>query len=453
MSTAQAEKISVNFISLGCPKNLVDSEVMMGLLDRDDFNVVPADQRARVSVINTCSFVDDSKQESIDAILEVADKKKSGDTQMIIVAGCLAQRYVNELPELLPEVDIFVGTGEYHKLPGIIRHKLAGQKNVAYVEKPEYVPDHLTPRMQSTPAYTKYVKIAEGCSHRCSFCIIPHLRGDLHSRTPDDVFNEIKEGVERGVKEFNLVSQDLNEYGRDRRDLEIKPSLYGLLDDLQKLDGEFWLRLMYMYPLQFPDKLVQLIAEHPHIAKYVDIPLQHISDHMLKKMNRGSSSRYIYRLIENLKKSVPGIVLRTTFISGHPGENKEDHEELKQFLKDMEFDRVGIFKFSREEGTAAYDMNAQVPEEIKEERHAELMAMQQKISQKKNQSYVGKTIRVLFEGVSEETELLHQGRFYGQAPDIDGVVLINDGKGTIGEFCDVKITEALPYDLLGEIVS
>ncbi len=307
-------KISVNFVSLGCPKNLVDSEVMIGLLDKDDFRIATADESADVCVINTCSFVEDSKRESIDAILEVAEKKKTGATRMIVVAGCLAQRYVNELPELLPEVDLFVGTGDYPKLAGMIRHRMAGEKRVAYVEKPEYVPDHLTPRIQTTPFYTKYVKISEGCSHRCSFCIIPYLRGDLHSRKPDDVVNEIQDGAKAGIKEFNFVAQDLNEYGRD---LSERSSLFKLLTDLKDVEGDFWIRLMYMYPLQFPDKLVSLIADHPHIAKYVDIPLQHISDRMLKKMNRGSSSRYIHRLIENLKTQIPDITLRTTFIVGH----------------------------------------------------------------------------------------------------------------------------------------
>jgi len=368
---------------------------------------------------------------------------------MIVVAGCLAQRYVNELPELLPEVDLFVGTGEYHKLPGLIRHKLAGDKNVAYVEKPEYIAEHLTPRIQTTPFYTKYVKIAEGCSHRCSFCIIPFLRGDLHSRTPEDIFEEIKDGVANGVKEFNFVSQDLNEYGRD---LKERPSLFKLLNNLAELDGDFWLRLMYMYPLQFPDKLVKLIAEHPHIAKYVDIPLQHISDTMLKKMNRGSSSRYIHRLIENLKTNVPDIVIRTTFIVGHPGETEKDYQELKKFIKETEFDRVGIFKYSNEEGTPSNTMNGKVPEEIKQKRYNELMECQQKISKKKNQALMGKTLKVLLEGPSQESDLLLQGRTHGQAPDIDGVVLIRDGSAPVGDFCQVKIVDAFEYDLLGEII-
>lgn len=445
----QESKISVNFISLGCPKNLVDSEVMMGVLDKDDFEIRTPDDKTDVAVINTCSFVDDSKQESIDTILEIAEKKKNGELGMIVVAGCLAQRYVNELPELLPEVDLFVGTGEYPKLAGLIRHKLAGDQKVAYVEKPEYVPTHLTPRIQSTPKYTKYLKISEGCSHKCSFCIIPHMRGTLNSREPGDIVEEIKMGIAQGVKEFNMVAQDLNEYGRD---LSERSSLFKLLNDTAELEGDFWLRMMYMYPLQFPDKLVKLIAEHPHIANYVDIPLQHVTDHMLKKMNRGSSARYMYRLLENLKKHVPDIVLRTTFISGHPGETDEDHKALVQFLKDIEFDRVGVFAFSNEDGTASDLMNEQVPEELRRERKNELMQIQQEISLRKNKARVGQTYKVLLEGPSQETDLLLQGRYYGQAPEIDGVVLINDGSAPIGEFCKVQITEAMEYDLVGKIV-
>jgi radical SAM superfamily enzyme YgiQ (UPF0313 family) len=259
----------------------------------------------------------------------------------------------------LPEVDLFIGTGEYDRLPGLIRHKLSGKADRTYVANPRFLPDHLTPRLQTTPPHTKYVKISEGCSHRCSFCVIPFMRGDLHSRQPLDVVSEIRAGVAAGVKEFNLVAQDLNEYGRDLTD---RPSLYRLLKELESVDGDYWLRLMYMYPLQFPDKLVELIAMHPHVAKYVDIPLQHISDRMLKKMNRGSSSKYVHRLIEQLKKKVPGITLRTTFIVGHPGETEEDFKQLMDFIATSEFDRVGAFKFSPEEGTPSHDMTGTVPE-------------------------------------------------------------------------------------------
>lgn len=447
--SAPESKIPVNFISLGCPKNLVDSETMLGLLDKEDFAIVAPEAQSRVTVINTCGFVEESKQESIDAILEVAEKKKAGEVDIVVVTGCLSQRYKEELPKLLPEVDIFVGTGEYDRLPGLIHHKLAGKEGKSYVENPRFVPDHLTPRLQTTPYYTKYVKISEGCSHKCSFCIIPFMRGTLRSRELDSVVTEISEGVKKGVKEFNLVGQDLNEYGRD---LAERSSLLKLLRGLEGIDGDYWLRLMYMYPLQFPDKLVELIAKHPHIAKYVDIPLQHISERMLKKMHRGSSSRYIYRLIENLKAKVPGITLRTTFIVGHPGETDEDFQELLAFVKASEFDRVGVFKFSPEEGTPSFAMTGQVPDEIKAARFDELMALQQGISLGRNRAFVGKTIRAIYTGESKESEFLGSARHEGQAPDIDGEILIRDGRAKLGEFCQVKIVDAFEYDLLGEIV-
>lgn len=442
-------KIPVNFVSLGCPKNLVDSETMLGLLDKDDFAIVTPDADARVTVINTCGFVEESKQESIDTILEVAERKKNNGLDLLVVTGCLSQRYKEELPKLLPEVDLFIGTGEYDRLPGLIRHKLSGKADRTYVANPRFLPDHLTPRLQTTPPHTKYVKISEGCSHRCSFCVIPFMRGDLHSRQSLDVVSEIRAGITAGVKEFNLVAQDLNEYGRDLTD---RPSLYRLLKDLESVDGDYWLRLMYMYPLQFPDKLVELIATHPHIAKYVDIPLQHISDRMLKKMNRGSSSKYVHRLIEQLKKKVPNITLRTTFIVGHPGETEEDFKQLMDFIATSEFDRVGAFKFSPEEGTPSHDMTGTVPDNVKEERLTAVMALQQEISRKKNRALIGKTVKALFEGASKQSEFLGSARHEGMAPDIDGEVLIRDGSPAKGSFCSVKIVDAFEYDLLGEVL-
>lgn len=444
------KKTRINFVSLGCPKNLVDSEIMLGLLDHDgDFEIAPSESKADVTVINSCSFIEGSKQESIDTILEFAEKKKQGDLNLLVVTGCLPQRYPKELDELLPEVDLFVGTGEYPQLPGLIRHKLAGQTRKTYVEDPKYVPDHLTPRHQTTPFYTKYVKVSEGCSHRCSFCIIPHIRGELNSRGPQDIFDEIQMSMDQGCKEFNLVAQDLNEYGRD---LTERSSLFKLLEQLNDLKGEAWIRLMYMYPLQFPHKLIDLIANHKHIVPYVDIPLQHISDNMLKKMNRGSSSKYIFKLLEGLKTAIPHITLRTTFIVGHPGETHDDFLQLKSFLQDMEFDRVGIFKYSKEEGTPAYDFLNEVPQEIMDERHHELMSLQQKISEKKNQAWIGKTVTALFEGISANDPLFRQARHAGQAPEIDGEILITDGEANKGDFCKVKITQATDYDLVGEIL-
>lgn len=449
--TKSQEKITVNFVSLGCPKNLVDSEIMLGLLNQDGhFRLATPEQPANVTVINSCSFVEESKQESIDTILEFAERKKTGDLDLLVVTGCLPQRYAQEIKTALPEVDLFVGTGEYPQLPGLIQHKLAGRNRKVYVEDPRYVPDHLTPRLQTTPFYTKYVKISEGCSHRCSFCIIPHIRGELNSRGVDDVFQEIQNGMNQGCKEFNLVAQDLNEYGRDLTD---RPSLYKLLDKLTHLNGEAWIRLMYMYPLQFPKKLIQMIAEHPFVVPYVDIPLQHISDRMLKIMNRGSSSRYIYQLIDGLKTAMPEITIRTTFIAGHPGETHDDFLQLKKFITDMQFDRVGIFTYSSEEGTPASLFNDHVDHKIAESRRDELMSLQQEISLKRNQRFVGKSIQALYEGVAKDQPLLRQARHQGQAPDIDGDILITDGEAPLGDFCKVKITQVTEYDLVGKIVA
>ena len=444
------EKITVNFVSLGCPKNLVDSEIMLGMLNQDgQFRLAAPEQPANVTVINSCSFVEESKQESIDTILEFAQRKKTGDLDLLVVTGCLPQRYAQEIKTALPEVDLFVGTGEYPQLPGLIHHKLAGRARKVYVEDPKYVPDHLTPRLQTTPFYTKYVKISEGCSHRCSFCIIPHIRGELNSRGVDDVFNEIQSGMDVGVKEFNLVAQDLNEYGRDLAD---RPSLYKLLEKLAGLNGQAWIRLMYMYPLQFPKKLIQLMSEHPFVVPYVDIPLQHISDRMLKIMNRGSSSRYIHQLIDGLKTAMPEITIRTTFIAGHPGETHDDFLQLKDFISKSEFDRVGIFEYSVEEGTPAALFGDQVAAAVAKERRHELMTLQQGISLKRNQRFVGKTITGIFEGISKDQPLFQQARHQGQAPDIDGDILITDGEAKLGDWSKIKITKATEYDLIGKIV-
>lgn len=369
---------------------------------------------------------------------------------MVVVTGCLTQRYSKDLPKLLPEVDLFIGTGEYQHLPELIRKKRGGAREKTFVDKPEYVPDAAAPRLQTTAPWLRYVKISEGCSHRCSFCIIPTLRGGVvRSRPVHDIAKEISAGIGHGVREFNLVAQDLNEYGRD---LSSRSSLYALLDDIDKIPGDYWIRLLYMYPLQFPDRLVKRLAESEHVLRYVDIPLQHIADSQLKKMNRGSSARYIHRLIDNLRKHMPDIVLRTTFIVGHPGETKKDFSELEKFIRETEFDNVGIFTFSREESTASSSMGRQVPEEIKQERRARLMEIQKEISLKKNRARIGQKLRVLHEGVSSETDLLHQGRFYGQAPEIDGTVLIRSGKAVPGSFCEVQIVDGFEYDLLGEIV-
>ncbi len=459
-------KITVSFISLGCPKNLVDTENFMTCLTPDCFEFVSPTQPADVCIINTCCFIHDAKKESIDTILEIAAKKKAGLFKKIVVTGCLTERYRDELPDLLPEVDSFVGISEQAGMAKIIKEildsDLKTSKNgpdarPSASTQPERTRKYVriaglrtTQQMGSFWRFSRYIKISEGCSHQCSFCIIPKVRGPLVSQTPDDIVTEIKSTLKNGVKEFNLIAQDLNEYGRD---LHPRGSLTRLLDTMDKVDGEFWLRLLYMYPLQFPDKLIKLIAQSKHILKYVDIPLQHISDHMLRLMNRGSSSKYIYRLIEKLKTEIPDIVIRTTFLVGHPGETQKDFEQLMRFVKDIEFDRVGVFTYSHEENTPASSMKDPVLEKTAQARKDALLKLQQKISLKKNRQWIGKTVRTLIEGPSKESDLLWQGRFYGQAPDIDGVILINKGSAPIGSFADVKITDAFEYDLLGEMIN
>lgn len=447
-----AKKISVRLITLGCPKNLVDSEVMGGLLAEKDFFLLPEGSESDVGIVNTCGFIEASKKESIDAILALANEKKEGKLKLLIVAGCLSQRYATELPKLLPEVDAFIGTGDFSHLPSVIREKLNGVKRRNFILDPtQELPTALSPRIAGTPTYSRYIKLSEGCSHACSFCTIPLMRGGLKSRAENDILEGIRRGVGEGTKEFNLIAQDLNEYGRD---LAEHGSLYGLLEKLGEVQGDFWVRLLYMYPLQFPDRLIRLMKDHPHVIPYVDIPLQHIHDRILKSMNRGSSSAYIYRLIEKLKKEIPGMILRTTFIAGYPGETDEEFGSLLKFIREMEFDRLGVFTFSQEEQTPSATLAGQVPEAVKAARRDLLMTTQQGISRQKNGNYIGKTMKVLYEGVEGG---IATGRFYGQAPEIDGDIIIDTMAAETppipGTFTNVKITGTLDYDLVGEIGS
>ena len=453
-----SQKTSVKLISLGCAKNLVDSEVMLGGLARNQFEIRKSEENADIGIVNTCGFIDASKEESINTILELAKAKKTGKLKYLVVAGCLSQRYIEKLPKLLPEVDAFLGSGDFQNLPHVLEEKLKGKRQKNFVHAPNETLRYDLPRLHSTPFYTRYLKISEGCSHRCSFCTIPIMRGGtVRSRPIDDIFHEISRGVQEGVKEFNFIAQDLNEYGRD---LGQRTSLYALLDKLSRINGEVWMRLLYMYPLQFPDKLIALIKNHPHVCKYVDIPLQHIDDRILKSMNRGSSSHYIYRLLENLRKAMPAMALRTTFIVGYPGETEKEFEKLLSFVKEMRFDRLGAFTYSHEEDTPSFSIKKQIPQKIKEERRDILMKAQQQISLENNRKKIGSSLKVLFEGDEYQADVFDPqnyfgvGRHEGQAPEIDGEIII-DQKGpenppAPGEFIDVKITGSLDYDLIGE---
>lgn len=454
-SLSQVLSKKICLISLGCPKNLVDAEMMLGFLKKDGFGFTSRPEEGDVIVVNTCGFVQDSKTESIDQILEMAKFKESGSCKVLVATGCLSQRYSKELSEEMPEVDLFIGTGEFDKLSGLLRKKFRSTITPGFslpqsvVSHRQILPDPDLPRILSTPRHYSYLKISEGCSHRCSFCIIPMIRGKLKSRPMESIVREVEELVAKGVKEFNLVAQDLNEYGRD---LKNGSNLTKLLEKLNKIEGDFWLRPHYMYPLEFNDKLIGVLRDGEHIVKYVDMPLQHINERILLSMKRGSPARYVRQLLSKLKLQIQGLAIRTTFIVGYPGETEIEFQELYKFLEEYEFDRVGIFKYSLEEGTTAAEFPDQIPDEIKEERYHRLMALQQEISLKKNRELEGRIFEVLCEGSSLERPKFHQARLSSQAPEIDGVTFLSGGTPRMGEFRKAKILRGTEYDLFAQVI-
>lgn len=435
----------IHFISLGCPKNLVDSEVMLGKLTAEGYALTDDPTKAQVIVVNTCAFVADAKKEAVDTILEMAEFKKSGSCRLLVVTGCLPQRYHDELADLMPEVDLFIGAGEFHRIVELIEASDSGMRT--HVSRPEYLYDHETPRVHTTPQHVGYLKVAEGCFHPCSFCIIPQLRGPFRSRPLDSVVAEASAMAGRGVKEINLIAQDLTAYGRD-----IGVDLATLLDRLAAIEGRRWIRLLYAYPHAFPDGVIRAMKEHSDICNYIDIPIQHISDRVLSSMRRGGNGYEIRKLIERFRRYVPGVSIRTSLIVGYPGETDAEFDELLDFVCEMRFEHLGAFVFSPEEGTRAAKLEGRVPLEVAEARRRELMGVQREISLGNNDKYVGKIHEVLVEGVSEESEHLLQARHEGQAPDIDGVIYINDGLANAGEFAMVEVTEAHEYDLIGRII-
>jgi ribosomal protein S12 methylthiotransferase len=434
------------FHSLGCPKNLVDTEVMLGISVGDGFKVVPDPADANVIVVNTCSFINDSKRESIDAILDAAEQKKSGKCERLIVTGCLPQRYKADLKVSFPEVDAFVGTGQYGQLLDFV----AGKKEEDFGFKhPKYIHNEHTPRINSQPFYKAYLKISEGCIKACAFCIIPKIRGTLRSRTITSLVEEAKTLVASGAKELNLIAQDLTDYGRDLRD---GTDLPGLLRALVKIDGLEWVRLLYVYPDELSDELLELIATEEKICKYIDTPVQHINDRMLDLMNRKVSGQLIRARLKRLRERIPGVFIRSTVIAGYPGETEAEFEELKAFIAEAGFDHLGVFAYSKEENTKSYLLPGQLPEEIKQRRREELMAVQQTISAARLKNLVGKTVAVLVEEPSEESEFLWQGRHEGQASEIDGHVLIRAGAIERGKIALVKLERAMEYDYIGRVV-
>ncbi len=450
-----SENKKVHFISLGCPKNLVDSEIMAGTLMKDGYQVVGEAEDADTVIVNTCGFIEDSKKESIQRILDMSDLKQQGKVKKVVVAGCLTQRYKEDLVEGLPEADLFVGSGEFQNIAKILKKSEEGEKQKTFFNLPTYLQEEETPRVNSQPGHRAYIKISEGCMKRCAFCAIPLIRGNLQSRSIDAIVAEAKLLVAGGVKELIVISHDFTDYGWDirRKDPTRKESPVELLKALDAVEGLQWIRLMYLYPDGITQEMVQVIKNSNKIVKYFDMPLQHINDAVLKSMNRKMTRDEIETALMNIREHIPDAVIRTQFIVGFPGETEEQFEELLQFIADQQFDRVGCFQYSPEENTPGGKMENQIDAETKQYRHDAVMEVQQNISREKHRDFVGKTIDVIVEGFSEETDLLLQGRFWGQAPDIDGVVLINDGQAEVGDMVKVHITDSLEYDLLGEIVS
>ncbi|MDX2481263.1 MAG: 30S ribosomal protein S12 methylthiotransferase RimO [Desulfuromusa sp.] len=443
------DKLKVSLVSLGCPKNLVDSEVMLGHLPLDRYEIILDESQADIIIVNTCAFINDAKEESVDTILEVSDYKVQGNCKLLVVAGCLPQRYQDVLKEQLPEVDLFLGTAEGPQIVELIEHQLQGNAPVQKIGIPDYLYDHETPRVNSSPTYSSYVKIAEGCSHHCSYCIIPQLRGKLRSRSIASVVQEVHNLAAQGVTEIVLIAQDITDFGADRND---GATLEKLLKELVKVDDIVWIRLLYAYPDGISAELIELIATEEKICNYLDLPLQHIDDQLLTQMNRHLDERKTRDLVRRLRDRIPDLTLRTSFIVGFPGETREQFDKLLKFVEEGHFERVGVFHYSREEGTVAAKLPEQVPARTKKSRLNKLMKAQARVSFNKNRSLIGRTELVLVEGYSEETDLLLKGRSARQAPDIDGQYLITSGFADVGEYVQLKITDSSEYDLFGEIV-
>lgn len=432
-------------MTLGCPKNRVDSEVMLGTLTQKGYHLVGEPDAADVIVVNTCAFIGPAKQESIDNILELAEYKKSGKCSTLVVTGCLSQRYGGELAKEIPEVDHFLGTSAYVQIGDLLAAEAAPRQ---VIPDPDFIHSAATPKLSSMPGYTAYLKVSEGCDNKCAFCIIPKLRGLQRSRPIDDIVKEAAQLVDSGVREINLVAQDLTAYGHD---LPGKPKLHQMVQELAKLDAT-WIRLHYAYPRVIPNELFDLMANEPKVTKYIDMPLQHASDKLLLSMKRGRDSAFLTKMVKQFREKVPGLTFRTSFIVGMPGETEEDFESLVSFVKEHRFERMGCFQYSDEEGTAAFDFDGKVPKRTIERRWRELMAVQQRISREQNKAMIGKRLEVLVEGVSPESDDLLVGRHQGQAPEIDGQVYLNDGLGYPGELVIAEVTEAHEYDLVAKIV-
>ncbi|MFT3770801.1 MAG: 30S ribosomal protein S12 methylthiotransferase RimO [Minicystis sp.] len=439
----------MHFVSLGCPKNRVDSEVMLGVARGAGYAHVDEAGDAEVIVINTCGFIGEAKKESIDAILEMAELKDKGLLRRLVVAGCLSQRHPDELAKEMPEVDHFLGSSDMMKLGDV----LAGRADRMLVGNPaDWVVQAGSPRVLSTPGGSAYVKIAEGCNRTCSFCVIPQMRGLQRSRPVRDVVEEVTRLAAEGVKEINLISQDTIAYGRDlAKGSPDKAVLADSVGAVAEVPGVHWVRVFYLYPEAMSDALLDLLANHPRVVPYVDMPLQHAADAMLRRMRRGHGGDRLRRVVTELKERVPGLWFRTAFIVGHPGETDEEFEELCEFVKWAEFDRVGVFRYSDEESCGSFALEGKVPARTAEKRYRKLMQIQRGIAHAKNETLIGREMEVLVEGQSDEHEFVMMGRHAGQAPDIDGQVYLSGGEARPGEIRRVTITQASDYDLVGEL--
>lgn len=445
--------MKIGVVSLGCPKNLVDSETMLGLIHEENYEITNDPSEAEIIIVNTCGFIESAKEESINTILQMAEYKKSGSCKYIIVTGCLSQRYAEELFNELPEADAIAGVEVYDEIGSIIKRVMNGERFIMLERsKPDVIytsKETFLPRILTTPSYTAYLKIAEGCDNCCSYCAIPKIRGPYRSKPMEQVLKEAKALADNGVKELIVVAQDTTRYGEDLPGGKLL--LADLLKELNKIESLKWIRVMYCYPNNFTDELIETFASLDKVCKYVDLPLQHASNRLLASMNRYDTREEVETLLAKLRKRIPEIVIRTTFIVGFPGETDADFEELKEFVEQQRFENAGVFAYSQEEGTVAGAMPNQIPDEIKQERYHELMALQAQISEEIHKDTEGQTLEVLVEGIEEDGSGLHYGRSYREAPDIDGLVFIeNPGDIKPGCFVKVNILQGFTYESVGE---
>jgi ribosomal protein S12 methylthiotransferase len=438
----------INFISLGCPRNLVDSEVMLGILLQAGYEVAPSLEEADYIVINTCGFLEASRKESMDTVQETLAQRKA--TAKLIVTGCMVQTHSEELKKSFPAIDYLLGSGDVN---GILEAVQSTQKGQRITSARSYLEAGEVPRRLSTPKHYAYLKIAEGCRKRCAYCVIPTIKGPLKSKSKEQILKEFHLLLNQGVQEIILIAQDLGDYGKDQGSKNLA-ALLDLLRTMLSVDKPFWLRLLYLYPDEITDELIALMKSDKRICPYLDMPIQHINNEVLKAMRRLTSKEDIIAIITKLRREIPEVVIRTSLIVGFPGETEEQFEELVQFIQDYPLDNVGIFKFSREPGSHAYSLPDQVSEEVKEQRYHRLMQVQKKVVKKQLKKMIGKKLQVFVEGYHPETQLLMVGRHYGQCPDIDGQVIINDGRKVkaFGQLYTVEITDIADYDLIGRVI-